>query len=246
MSTETSEADTIPENAVPALDSAAHSVFLYALIWLAIGSNLLSKTPDSGCYMQGHISIILNAPVKAMRTGIRYMLDTPYIQSVEREIPFQKTLFRLLILPLISYELPERNHADADTGQRKQKYTYSRIIIFKQRFKPYGELMYLTIIYELLRIVKEHDCRRRNYVIMGCAFIWALYTLPSIDRPPADKIIVSIKFVIPGRQRKKSETIIKSHSNQKEKKNFLLDIFLLYRKSDCNDPFCVYDAALQL
>ncbi|MDE5931225.1 MAG: glycosyltransferase family 39 protein, partial [Lachnospiraceae bacterium] len=69
---------------ITAVISAACTVFLYALIWLAIGSNLLSKTPDSGCYMQGHISIILNAPVKAMRTGIDYMLDTPYIQSVER------------------------------------------------------------------------------------------------------------------------------------------------------------------
>lgn len=70
---------------IMAVVSAVCTVFLYALIWLAIGSNLLSKTPDSGCYMQGHISIILNAPVKAMRTGIRYMLDTPYIQSVERD-----------------------------------------------------------------------------------------------------------------------------------------------------------------
>ena len=70
---------------ITAVGSAVCTVFLYALIWLAIGSNLLSKTPDSGCYMQGHISIILNAPVKAMRTGIRYMLDTPYIQSVGRD-----------------------------------------------------------------------------------------------------------------------------------------------------------------
>ena len=75
---------------ITAVISAACTVFLYALIWLAIGSNLLSKTPDSGCYMQGHISIILNAPVKAMKTGIDYMLDTPYIQSVERDGYFGK------------------------------------------------------------------------------------------------------------------------------------------------------------
>lgn len=68
-----------------ALFSAVCTVFLYALIWLAIGSNLLSKTPDSGCYGQGHISIILNAPFAAMETGIDYMLDTPYIQSVARD-----------------------------------------------------------------------------------------------------------------------------------------------------------------
>lgn len=70
---------------VTALISAVCTIGLYAIIWLAIGSNLLSKTPDSGCYGQGHISIILNAPFKALRTGIRYMLDTPYIQSVPRE-----------------------------------------------------------------------------------------------------------------------------------------------------------------
>lgn len=70
---------------VTALLSAVCTVGLYAVIWLAIGSNLLSKTPDSGCYGQGHISIILNAPFKALRTGIDYMLDTPYIQSVGRE-----------------------------------------------------------------------------------------------------------------------------------------------------------------
>lgn len=69
---------------VTALIAAICTVGLYALIWLAIGSNLLSKTPDSGCYGEGHISIILNAPWKALRTGIGYMLDTPYIQSVER------------------------------------------------------------------------------------------------------------------------------------------------------------------
>jgi len=70
---------------ITAVISAVCTIALYALIWLAVGSNLLSKAPDSGCYGQGHISIILNAPVRAMRTGIRYMLDTPYIQSVDRD-----------------------------------------------------------------------------------------------------------------------------------------------------------------
>lgn len=70
---------------ITAFISAICTVCLYAVIWLAIGSNLLSKTPDSGCYKQGHISIILNAPFKALRTGIDYMLNMPYIQSVGRE-----------------------------------------------------------------------------------------------------------------------------------------------------------------
>lgn len=70
---------------VAALISAFVTLGLYTLIWLAIGSNLLAKTPDSGCYGMGHISIILNAPFKALKTGVNYMLDTPYIQSVPRE-----------------------------------------------------------------------------------------------------------------------------------------------------------------
>lgn len=75
---------------ITAIIAAVCTIGLYALIWLAIGSNLLSKTPDSGCYGQGHISIILNAPFKALKTGIDYMLDTPYIQSVGREGYFER------------------------------------------------------------------------------------------------------------------------------------------------------------
>lgn len=68
-----------------AVISALITVGLYTVIWLAIGSNLLSKTPESGCYGQGHVSIILHEPLLAARTGIEYMLDTPYIQSVPRD-----------------------------------------------------------------------------------------------------------------------------------------------------------------
>lgn len=68
-----------------AIISAVCTVALYAIIWLAIGSNLLSKTPDSPCYGQGHIFIILHTPLGALKTGIAYMLDTPYIQSVARK-----------------------------------------------------------------------------------------------------------------------------------------------------------------
>lgn len=65
--------------------SAVCTVGLYAVIWLAIGSNLLSKIPDGPFYMSGHVAIILHAPFKSLKTGVEYMLDTPYIQSVPRE-----------------------------------------------------------------------------------------------------------------------------------------------------------------
>ncbi|MCH5249222.1 MAG: glycosyltransferase family 39 protein [Lachnospiraceae bacterium] len=70
---------------ITALISAVCTAGLYAVIWLAIGSNLLSKTVDSMYYGEGHFSIILHAPFKAIQTGIQYMLDTPYIQSVARD-----------------------------------------------------------------------------------------------------------------------------------------------------------------
>lgn len=58
---------------------------LYGILWLAIGSNLLSKTPDGPFYTAGHIDIILHAPFRALREGIDYMLATPYIQSMSRQ-----------------------------------------------------------------------------------------------------------------------------------------------------------------
>ena len=65
--------------------AALHTVVLYGVIWLAIGSNLLSKAEGGAYYGRGHVSIILSAPFQAMKTGIDYMLASPYIQSVERE-----------------------------------------------------------------------------------------------------------------------------------------------------------------
>ena len=65
--------------------AAVHTLGLYSIIWLAIGSNLLSKTPDSGYYGIYQVKIILAAPFKALKTGMDYMLASPYVQSMERE-----------------------------------------------------------------------------------------------------------------------------------------------------------------
>lgn len=65
--------------------SAACTAGLYGILWLAIGSNLLSKTPESPFYTAGHVDIILHAPFGALREGISYMLATPYIQSMSRQ-----------------------------------------------------------------------------------------------------------------------------------------------------------------
>lgn len=65
--------------------AAVNTVFLYMIIWLAIGSNLLSKMESSEYFGMGHVKIICSAPFKAMHIGVKYMLATPYIQSIERE-----------------------------------------------------------------------------------------------------------------------------------------------------------------
>lgn len=67
------------------LTAAGMTVLLYAVIWLAIGSNLLIKDAGSPYFGLGHVQVILKAPFAAMGTGIEYMLATPYIQSVARE-----------------------------------------------------------------------------------------------------------------------------------------------------------------
>lgn len=73
-----------------ALAGAACTAVLYGLVWLAIGSNLLTKTEGGAYYGMGHAAIILQAPFTALKTGIDYMLATPYIQSVGREGFFGK------------------------------------------------------------------------------------------------------------------------------------------------------------
>lgn len=65
--------------------SALCTVGLYCVVWLAIGSNLLVKTEGSAYYGMGHGAVITYVPFQALKTGIDYMLATPYIQSVGRD-----------------------------------------------------------------------------------------------------------------------------------------------------------------
>lgn len=79
---------------------------LYGLLWLAIGSNLLTKTPGGPFYMAGHIHIILHAPFRALSEGISYMLSSPYIQSMTRQEFWSQawhwltTLFGIQLAPM--------------------------------------------------------------------------------------------------------------------------------------------------
>ena len=67
------------------LISAMCTVGIYSIVWLAIGSNLLVKTQDSDYYGMSHADVLMRAPFRALKTGIDYMLATPYIQSVSRK-----------------------------------------------------------------------------------------------------------------------------------------------------------------
>lgn len=69
---------------VASLVAAVITFFLYALIWLAIGANLMSKDVNSVYYGVYQVTIILKAPFEAAKTGIKYMLATPYIQSIDQ------------------------------------------------------------------------------------------------------------------------------------------------------------------
>lgn len=92
---------------VISLLSAVCTVGLYGILWLAIGSNLLVKTADSGFAGMSHLHVILHAPVKAVITGVSYMLDTPYIQSMTREqftgqaFHWLQTLFGTQLSPIV-------------------------------------------------------------------------------------------------------------------------------------------------
>ena len=75
----------------------------YGTVWLAIGSNLLSKDAQSAYYNVYQLTIIRQDPIASLKTGMDYMLATPYIQSMDRgtvirELPqYLKDLFELYL-----------------------------------------------------------------------------------------------------------------------------------------------------
>lgn len=86
---------------VTSIIAALMTLFLYGVIWLAIGSNLLSKDAESIYYGIYQVTIILKNPIAALTTGMNYMLATPYVQSIARGevirelLGYLQTLFNL-------------------------------------------------------------------------------------------------------------------------------------------------------
>jgi hypothetical protein len=84
--------------------AALITTFLYTLIWLAIGSNLMVKTEGTDLYGLSHATALVRAPVRCVVRGINYMLDQPYIQSLS-PADFNDR-FLDWILSLYNYMLP--------------------------------------------------------------------------------------------------------------------------------------------
>ena len=70
---------------ISSVAAAVGTLFVYSVVWLAIGSNLLSKEEGGMYFGMYQLNVIKADPVGALRTGAEYMLATPYIQSVSRE-----------------------------------------------------------------------------------------------------------------------------------------------------------------
>ncbi|WP_026652762.1 glycosyltransferase family 39 protein [Butyrivibrio proteoclasticus] len=84
--------------------AALATTFLYTIIWLAIGSNLLIKDETSAFYGLSHGTALVRGPVQCVQTGIDYMLNQPYIQSLD-PAEFKANYFNWCI-NLLNYMLP--------------------------------------------------------------------------------------------------------------------------------------------
>lgn len=71
---------------IVSLVAAVGALCAYLLVWLAIGANLLCKDASTAYFGMGQFSVIKQAPVLSAKTGLDYMLASPYIQSMDRSI----------------------------------------------------------------------------------------------------------------------------------------------------------------
>ncbi|MCR4901718.1 MAG: glycosyltransferase family 39 protein [Butyrivibrio sp.] len=65
--------------------AALVTLFLYSVIWLAIGCNYLTDDVTSAFYGMGHLYTLIHAPFKSYFTGIHLMTSTSYIQGSGRD-----------------------------------------------------------------------------------------------------------------------------------------------------------------
>lgn len=197
--------------------AALHTLGLYSIIWLAIGSNLLSKTADSGYFGVYQVDIILQAPFKALKTGMDYMLASPYVQSIDRSDMLSgfgswlNTLMSLFvnnlgkILPLflvtafiLSVVLGRKAWKKKDS-RRMFLYVFigatifaTPVILIIQSVLPYHRVFtFLGVVLSLsaFAFISEWNSKRGSIVICGLGLLWCLVRLcsPYFAEPYADR-----------------------------------------------------------
>ena len=77
---------TLIKLVIASVAAAIMSFGIYFMIWLSIGSNLLSTDPASAFYGEYQLDIIKKQPLSAAKAGLDYMLASPYIQSMDPDI----------------------------------------------------------------------------------------------------------------------------------------------------------------
>ncbi len=156
--------------------SAACTAGLYGILWMAIGSNLLSKAPDGPFYMAGHIDIILHAPFRALAEGIGYMLDTPYIQSMTRQEfwsqagHWTKTLFGTQLAPLLGLA------GNVMCGLLVCGLLAVSVCLFRKRSKGFAE-WYFVLTAILLALALLIQCKLPYQRVFSFLGVWAALLL---------------------------------------------------------------------
>lgn len=148
--------------------AALGTVFLYGIIWLAIGSNLLVKDTSSAYYGMGHVKMILRSPFAAIGRGMEYMLDTPYIQSEERAGFFGRFWEWLQTLSGYFYPLPALVMVIWGIGVLFAAY---RIVKGIRAKKYEGMLLYLVLFWgiTLVPVCLLIQCKRPYYRVFTYA-----------------------------------------------------------------------------
>ncbi|MBR6238325.1 MAG: glycosyltransferase family 39 protein [Lachnospiraceae bacterium] len=80
--------DRLKRLIVAAVAAGAVTFAMYSIIWMAIGANLISKDAESAMFGVHQAVIALKHPFASISTGMKYMLATPYIQSIDRSVCF--------------------------------------------------------------------------------------------------------------------------------------------------------------
>ncbi len=183
--------------------AALGTVFLYGVIWLAIGSNLLVKDASSAYYGMGHVKMILHAPFAAIGRGMEYMLDTPYIQSEERAGFFGRFWEWLQTLSGYFYPLPALVMVIWGVGILFAAY---RIVKGVRAGKYENLLLYLVLFFgvSLVPVCLLIQCKRPYYRVFTYAGVFLAVLLGIL----ADEVFIRLTRKCNEKKREKYSVIL--------------------------------------